>query len=45
VVCLVLETAGECPGANYFDVAAVLVFSVANRVIGAHRFHKGSGKR
>jgi hypothetical protein len=45
VVGLVLETASECPGANYFNVVAILVLPAANRVIGTHCFHKGSRQR
>jgi hypothetical protein len=45
VVGLVLETASERPGANDFNVVAILVLSTANRVIGTRCFHKGSRKR
>lgn len=34
VVGLVLETASECSGADYFDVVAELVLSTADREVG-----------
>jgi hypothetical protein len=45
VVGLVLETSSECPGANYFDIVAVLILSSTNCVIGTQGFDKRAGKR
>ena len=45
VVGLVLETASECSGADYFDVVAELVLSTADREVGTQCPHKGARKR
>ena len=45
VVGLVLETASECSGTDYFNVVAVLILSTANRVIGTRCFYKGTRRR